>query len=184
LDSDKIGIIRESEFLSKSGAQYLYLVDDRGIYDYLIETKRSSMANPLTNNTLFAAFPEFFARTFKQYNKGIGMAAASMSLLGLVGGCVAPEPPKAQQVAPVVIVPIAKPITLSVEADSALKAAEQSVIEARVKRALWTAAVEQLNKARAAAQILDSSATLAHAKEVVALCALSIKQTALPPVKW
>ncbi|MBL0125169.1 MAG: hypothetical protein IPP88_21540 [Betaproteobacteria bacterium] len=107
-----------------------------------------------------------------------------MGLLGLVGGCVAPEPPKATPIAPIVIVPVAKPIELTAEADSALKAAEQSVIEARVKRALWTAAVEHLNKARAAAQILDSSATLVHAKEVVALCALSIKQTALPPVKW
>ncbi|MBL0125389.1 MAG: hypothetical protein IPP88_22880 [Betaproteobacteria bacterium] len=119
-----------------------------------------------------------------KYRKGAGLAVASMGLLGLAGGCVAPEPPKTAPVAPVVIVPVTRPIELTAEADSALKAAEQSVIEARVKRALWTAAVEHLNKARAAAQILDSTATLEHAKEVVALCALSIKQTALPPVKW
>jgi len=112
------------------------------------------------------------------------MAAASMGLLGFVGGCVAPEPPQAEPVAPVVFVPVARPVELTAEADAALKAAEQSVIEARVKRALWTAAVEQLNKARAAALVFDSAATLEHAKEVVALCALSIKQTALPPVKW
>jgi len=77
-----------------------------------------------------------------------------------------------------------KPTALTEEAAAALTAAEQSVIEARVKRSLWTAAVEQLKKARAAAQDFDSTATLAHAKEVVALCALSIQQLALPPVKW
>ncbi|MEO8102885.1 MAG: hypothetical protein ABI790_10175 [Betaproteobacteria bacterium] len=112
------------------------------------------------------------------------MAAATMGLLGLVGGCVAPEAPKPEPVKPAVVAPVARPTELTAEADSALKAAEQSVIEARIKRALWTAAVEHLNKARAAAREFDSDATLIHAKEVVALCALSIKQTALPPVKW
>jgi len=112
------------------------------------------------------------------------MAVATMGWLGFVGGCVAPEPPKAEPVAPVVVAPAAKPTALTAEAESTLKAAEQSVIEARVKRALWTAAVEHLTKARAAAQVFDSTATLEHAKEVVALCALSIQQTALPPVKW
>ena len=112
------------------------------------------------------------------------MAAASMSLLGGVGGCVAPEPPKVEPVKPSVVTPVARPTELTAEADAALKAAEQSVIEARVKRALWTSAVEQLQKARAAAQVFDSTATLLHAKEVVALCALAIQQTTLPPVKW
>lgn len=112
------------------------------------------------------------------------MAAACMGLLGFVGGCVAPEPPKTAPARPDVVVPVSRPTELTAEADSALKAAEQSVIEARVKRALWTAAVEHLEKARAAAQVFDSKSTLAHAKEVVTLCALAIKQTALPPVKW
>lgn len=112
------------------------------------------------------------------------MAAASLGMLGFVGGCVAPEAPKPVPVVPVVVQPEIKPVALSEEADAALKAAEQSVIEARVKRALWTAAVEHLNKARAAAKVIDSVATLRHAKETVALCELSIKQLALPPVSW
>ncbi len=112
------------------------------------------------------------------------MAAASIGMLGFFGGCATPEPPKAEPVAPVVVVPVIKPTALTVEADAALKAAEQSVIEARVMRSLWTAAVEHLQKARAAAKVFDSAATLEHAKEVVVLCELSIKQTALPPVKW
>lgn len=111
------------------------------------------------------------------------MAATTMGLLGLVGGCVAPEIPKTEP-APLRVSPAARPTALTADADSALKAAEQSVIEARVKRSLWTAAVEHLNKARAAAQVFDSTATLEHAKEAVALCALSIQQTKLPPVKW
>ena len=112
------------------------------------------------------------------------MAAASIGLLGFVGGCVAPEPPKAGPAGQVVIVPAVRATSLTAEADSALKAAEQSVIEARVMRSLWTAAVEHLNKARSAARVFDSTTTLEHAKEVVALCALSIQQTKLPPVKW
>ena len=112
------------------------------------------------------------------------MAAASMGFLGFVGGCATPEPPIAAPVVPIIVAPAAKTKLLTAEADSALKAAEQSVIEARVMRALWTAAVEHLNKARAAAKLFDSTATLEHAKEVVALCALSIQQTKLPPVKW
>ena len=113
------------------------------------------------------------------------MAAASMlGLTGFLGGCVMPEAPKAMITPTTATAPTVKPTALTEEADAALKAAEQNVIEARVKRALWTAAVEHLNKARAAAQVFDSSATLVHAKEVVALCILSIKQTALPPVTW
>ena len=154
-----------------------------GICDYLSEIRRSLGANPLTINTLFYVLPSREADK-RKFIRGIGMAAASVALLASVGGCVAPEPPKTETVAPRVAAPVVKPTALTADADSALKAAEQSVIEARVKRALWTAAVEHLNKARAAAQVFDSTATLEHAKEVVTLCTLSIKQTALPPVKW
>lgn len=111
------------------------------------------------------------------------MVAATMGWLGFVGGCATPELAKPGPVTPVAS-PVAKPTALTAEADSALKVAEQSVIDARGKRSLWTAAVEHLNKARAAAQVFDSIATLAHAKEVAALCALSIQQLTLPPVKW
>lgn len=158
-----------------------------GICDYLSEIRRSLRANPLTINILSPVLPIRLAdRLADQIARSGGtviMAAATAGLLGLVGGCVAPEAHKALPVTPVVTA-VARPTTLTAEADSALKAAEQSIIEARVKRSLWTAAVEQLNKARAAAQVFDSNATLEHAKEAVALCALSIQQTALPPVKW
>ena len=76
------------------------------------------------------------------------------------------------------------PTALTAEAASALQAAEQSVTEARVKRALWTAAVEELTRARAAAITFDSVATLRHAQETVALCGLSIAQLSAAPVKW
>jgi hypothetical protein len=88
---------------------------------------------------------------------------------------------------PVAIVPAAPPpapTSLNAEAASTLKAAEQSVIEARVKRVLWSAAIEQLTEARKAAKIFDSETTLRHAKEVIALCELSGKQAQLPPVVW
>lgn len=89
--------------------------------------------------------------------------------------------------APIVVAPTAPPpvpTSLSAEADSTLKAAEQSVIEARVKRVLWSAAVEQLQQAKAAAKIFDSDATLKHAKEVIALCEISSKQAQLAPIAW
>ena len=88
---------------------------------------------------------------------------------------------------PVAIVPVMlapKPTALTEEADAALKAAGQSVIEARIKRSLWTAAVEELKKAQVAAKNFDSVATLAHAREVIALCGLSIAQLSSAPVKW
>jgi hypothetical protein len=141
------------------------------------------MANPLTINILLAVSANSMATGTILFFRRVGMTAASIGVLGFFGGCVAPDPPKAPSIAPVII-PVARPTTLTDAADSALKAAEQSVIEARIKRALWTAAVEHLGQARAAASVFDSTATLAHAKEVVALCALSIQQTALPPVKW
>jgi hypothetical protein len=96
------------------------------------------------------------------------------------------EAPKAPP-APVVVAPPApppKPTSLTAEAEGALKAAEQSIIEARVKRALWTAAIEQLTMARSAARTFDSEATLKHAREVVALCQLSTQQKANQPVLW
>ena len=73
---------------------------------------------------------------------------------------------------------------LNAEADSALKAAEQSVVEARIQRALWIAAVDELAKARAAAKIFDSEATLKHARETISLCNLSLQQKQAPPVTW
>jgi uncharacterized membrane-anchored protein len=87
---------------------------------------------------------------------------------------------------PVTVIPAAPPAptALNAEAANTLKAAEQSVIEARVKRVLWSAAIEQLVEARKAAKIFDSDATLRHAKEVIALCELSSKQAQLPPVVW
>lgn len=87
---------------------------------------------------------------------------------------------------PVAVIPAAPlaPTSLNAEAAGTLKAAEQSVIEARVKRALWSAAIEQLVEARKAAKVFDSDATLRHAKEVIALCELSSKQAQLPPVVW
>lgn len=73
---------------------------------------------------------------------------------------------------------------LSTEADSALKAAEQNVIEARIQRSLWIAAVEELEKARAAAKAFDNEATLTHAREVILLCTLSSQQKQAPSVSW
>jgi hypothetical protein len=101
----------------------------------------------------------------------------------LLVGCAVQEAPKIP--APVVVeIPQPKPVALSDEADAALKTAEQSVTEARVKRALWTAAVVELERARSAAKIFDSAATIKHAREVVALCGLSIAQLSAAPVKW
>ena len=100
-----------------------------------------------------------------------------------LGGCAVQDIPNVPAVVvPDVVVP--KPITLSAEADAALQAAEQSAIDARVKRALWTAAIEELKRAKAAAQEFDSIATMRHARESIALCELSIAQLSKPPVKW
>ena len=99
-----------------------------------------------------------------------------------LGGCAVQEAPKIPVAVPVA--PLPKSTMLTEEADAALKAAEQSVTEARIKRALWTSAVEELERARTAAKIFDSVATLQHAREAVALCGLSIVQLLAPPVKW
>lgn len=100
-------------------------------------------------------------------------------------GCVMQAPaPTPMPVAVPVVAPPPKPTVLSPEAEEALTAAEQRVIEARVKRSLWIPAVEHLNKAREAAKRFDSDATILHAREVIALCALSIAQLESPPVRW
>lgn len=104
-------------------------------------------------------------------------------LAALLCGCVVQEPPKIP-VAVTVETPPPKPVALSDDADAALKTAEQSVTEARIKRALWTAAVVELERARSAAKQFDSAATIKHAREVVALCGLSIAQLSAAPVKW
>lgn len=65
---------------------------------------------------------------------------------------------------------------LTAEAASALQSAEAQVVAARKMRTLWPTAVTELEKARAAAQRLDSTSTIAFAREVIALCALSLEQ--------
>lgn len=107
---------------------------------------------------------------------GIGMAA-------LCGCATAPAPVVvAPTVAPTVRLATASALT--VEADNALKAAEQTIIETRVQRAVWTAATEQLDHARAAAKTFNSDLTLKHAREAIALCQLSLQQKQSPPVVW
>lgn len=103
---------------------------------------------------------------------GIGMAA-------LCGCATAPAP-----VAVAPTVRLATASALTVEADNALKAAEQTIIETRVQRAVWTAATEQLDHARAAAKTFNSDLTLKHAREAIALCQLSLQQKQSPPVVW
>ena len=143
------------------------------------------MAKPLTINGLLVEMPMCRTVDNNVFPIRQKMAAVGFGVMGLVGGCVFPEAPKTAPSTPAIaVVPVAKPTALTADAEAALQAAEQSVIEARIKRTLWTAAVERLKSARAAAQVFDSAATLEHAKEVVALCMLSIKQTALPPVTW
>lgn len=110
-------------------------------------------------------------------------AAGVGVFLCLAAGCATQQAPVVVAPAPVVA-PSSAPSEITAEAAAALQAAEQSVIEARVRRALWTTAVDELAKARAAAKLFDSSATLIHAREAVALCELSIKQTSSPPVTW
>ena len=104
-----------------------------------------------------------------------------------LNGCISMFDSQKAAPAPIVVAPPAPPpapTSLNAEAESTLKAAEQSVIEARVKRTLWIAAVEQLAVAKMAAKIFDSEVTLKHAKEVIALCELSNRQAQLTPVAW
>ena len=111
------------------------------------------------------------------------MASSSIVVFGLSGCITAPVPP--ESLPAVIAQPApAKPSTLSIEADNALKAAEQTVIETRVRRALWTAATEHLESARVAARSLNSDLTLKHAREAIALCQLGLQQKQSPPVIW
>ena len=107
---------------------------------------------------------------------------ANALLAVFLSGCAIQEAPKIPVAIPEIALPAATALTE--EADATLKAAEQSVVEARIKRALWTAAVEELDRARKAAKSFDSVATLLHAREAIALCGLSIAQLSAPPVKW
>jgi hypothetical protein len=108
--------------------------------------------------------------------------------LSMISGCGLFGQTKTVPVAPEIVAAVAptppKPTALTVDAGAMLKAAEQSVVEARVKRSVWTAATEQLAKAKAAAKVFDSEATTKHAREVIALCELSNKQINDAPVAW
>jgi len=111
------------------------------------------------------------------------MVFASFLLAAFLSGCAVPQAPPAP-LAAVPLAPVPKPTVLTEEADSALRAAEQSVTEARIKRALWAAAVEELERARTAAKGFDSVSTLRHAREAIVLCGLSIAQLSAAPVTW
>ena len=122
----------------------------------------------------------------ERLNRDWVSSAVAALLIGTaagISGCATSPPPLS---APTIAAePVSvKPTALSVDADNALKAAEQTVIETRVRRALWTAATDQLNRARAAAKIFDSDLTVKHAREAIALCQLSLQQKQSPPVTW
>ena len=124
-----------------------------------------------------------FSNAYAQLSGLPRLLLAPLLLAALATGCAVQETPKLT----VTTVPkaiVEKPVALTAEADSALQAAEQGVIEARIKRTLWTAAVEELNRARVAAKVFDSAATLRHAREAIVLCELSIAQLSKAPVKW
>jgi hypothetical protein len=139
---------------------------------------RSFLAKPLTTKLFLMKF----AGDVLKSPDARGGVFISVLLAALMSGCAVQETPKMPVVVPVTLAP--KPVALTVEADAALKAAEQSVTEARIKRALWTAAVEELKRAQAAAKNFDSVATLVHASETIALCGLSVAQLSKAPVKW
>ncbi len=139
---------------------------------------RSFLAKPLTTKLFLT---KFAGAALKSPDVRSGVFV-SVFLAAFMNGCAMQEAPKIPVVVPVTLAP--KPVALTVEADAALKAAEQSVLEARIKRALWTAAVEELKRAQAAAKDFDSMATLAHASETIALCGLSVAQLSKAPVKW
>jgi hypothetical protein len=137
----------------------------------------------LTEKLLFEKFPAVFqGGAVMPFQTCRNVFCVAFALL-LMAGCATRQEPVVVAPEPLIAQPAA-PGTLTPEALAALQAAEQSVIEARVRRALWTTAVEELNKARAAAKLVDSAATLAHAREAATLCELSIRQLAAPPVKW
>jgi hypothetical protein len=113
----------------------------------------------------------------------LGKICAVSGLL-MVAACAMDAPVVVKAPEPLAPIVAPKPTALTDEAAGALIAAEQSVIEARTKRSLWTRAVEHLEKARTAAKSFDSSATLSHAKEAIELCRLSIAQLDAPLVRW
>lgn len=76
----------------------------------------------------------------------------------------------------------ATPIALSADAVAALNAAEARIVDARKMRTLWPSAVVELDKARAAAKVFDSTRTIAFAQEVISLCEESLKQRQAPGV--
>ena len=136
------------------------------------------MAKPLTTKLFLMKF----AGAILKSPDALGGVFVSILLAAFVSGCAVQETPRIPAAVPVTLAP--KPVALTAEADAALKAAEQSVTEARIKRALWTAAIEELKRAQAAAKDFDSVATLAHASETIALCGLSVAQLSKAPVKW
>lgn len=127
--------------------------------------------------------------TFSQATKRGQNNLLVVSVISIISlsGCVSLFDSQKTETAPIAVapfIPAAAPIALSSDAENALKAAEQSVIESRIKRVLWRAAIEQLAQARNAAKIFDSDATLKHAREVIALCTLSSTQAQSAPLAW
>ena len=133
----------------------------------------------MTTKLFLANFPI----ATRHYSGVCEIVLAGVLVAALLSGCAVPQETKIPLAVIAVMAP-QKPIALTGEADAALKTAEQSVTEARIKRALWTAAVLELERARVAAKELDSVATLGHAREVIALCGLSTAQLSEPPVTW
>lgn len=137
----------------------------------------------MTINTLFFVWGRVSRIRGTTVSNGAEKLAAALVIACLAAGCVSAPPPSVTTTPTVTVAPPAQTV-LSVEADAALKAAELSISEARLKRALWTAAVKHLGLARDAARVFDSAATLEHAREAIALCNLSVQQLSAPPVKW
>lgn len=72
---------------------------------------------------------------------------------------------------------------LTAPAREALASAQQAVAMARQQKALWVRAAEALALAQAAAQRLDSNATISLANEARDLAKLGIAQKSYPPVR-
>lgn len=129
-------------------------------------------------------FLDKFSAVARQHTGVRGILFSAALLAMLLNGCVVTESQKTPVVVAIPAPPPSKPLALTEEAETILKAAEQSVIEARIKRALWTAAVTELERARAASKMFDSVATSRHAREVITLCGLSVAQLSAAPVSW
>lgn len=130
--------------------------------------------------------PLFFIQTnvYSTCFRRIVRRVTLLAVLGLLPACETVAPP------PVAVVPVVaislpqRPTMLTAEAEAALTLAEQSMIEARVKRTMWSAAWEALQQARASAKIFDSEATLRYAKSATEFCNLGLKQVESPAVNW